>query len=180
MKKTVKGILATGAGLALLIGGTGTLAFWTDSKPITGGAINSGHLRLVTDATNTGCGVWKLDSGESAPVSYTVGDPIVPGDVLTRECAYTVQATGNHLRATVGISAVHFSGASSNFGGRLSASVSAVRLNGSPITSFTEAADSGALSADVTVTFDSAAANSTQDLATVLDSLTLTATQVHS
>src|SRR4051794_15395746 len=100
MKKSSKGALAVGAGVALLLGGSGTLAFWSDSKPITGGAINSGHLRLVTDATNTGCGGWYLDSAEGAPVAYTVGDPIVPGDVLSRDCAYTVQATGNHLRAT--------------------------------------------------------------------------------
>ena len=180
MKKAAKGILATGAGITLLIGGTGTLAFWTDSKPITGGAINAGHLRIVTDATNTGCGDWKLDSGESAPVTYTVGDPLVPGDVLTRDCAYTVQATGNHLRATVGISAVNFSGTNANFGGKLNATVSAVKLDGTPITSFTEAANGGTLSANVTVTFDGTANNSTQDLGTVLDSLTLTATQVHS
>ena len=37
----------------------------------------------------------------------------------------------------------------------------------------------GTLSANVTVTFDSTATNSTEDLSTILDALTLTATQVH-
>jgi alternate signal-mediated exported protein len=177
MDKSSKGALAVAAGVALLLGGSGTLAFWSDSKPITGGAINSGHLRLITDATNTGCGGWELDSAESAPVTYTVGDPIVPGDVLSRACAYTVQATGNHLRATVGVSAVSFTGG--NYGGKLTTSVSDVMLDGNPVTSFTEADDGGTLSASVTVTFDSTSGNTTQDLATVLDSLNLTATQVH-
>ncbi|CAA9365577.1 MAG: hypothetical protein AVDCRST_MAG34-2916 [uncultured Nocardioidaceae bacterium] len=178
MNNSTKGALAVGVGVALLLGGGGTLAVWSDSKPITGGAINSGHLRIVTDGTNTGCGGWVLDAHESTPVSYNLGDPLVPGDVLSRECAYTVQATGNHLRATVGISAVNFTGGS--FAGNLDAAVSDVMLDGASITSFTEAANGGTLSASVTVTFSSAAGNSTQDLATVLDSLTLTATQVHS
>ena len=179
MKKETKGALAAGVGLLLLLGGAGTLAFWTESKPITGGPISSGHLRLVTDATNTGCGSWKLDTGESAPATYTVGDPLVPGDVLSRDCAFTVSATGNHLRATVDVTAVNFSGADGDFGGKLDTSVSAVKVDGSPVTSFTEADDGAQLTASVTVTFDGSSANSTEDLATLLDSLTLTATQVH-
>src|SRR4051812_46104265 len=122
MKKTTKGVLAATCGVLLLLAGAGTLAAWTNSQAITGGSINSGHLAIVTDAANTGCGPWKLDNGEQAPFTYTAGDPIVPGDVLSRACAYTVRAAGNHLRATVGISAVSFSGTNGNFGGKLSAS----------------------------------------------------------
>ena len=179
MKKTTKGVLAISVGGALILGGAGTLAAWTDSKTISGGPITSGHLQLATDATNTGCGDWKLDSGESAPVTYNDGDPLVPGDVLTKDCAFTVRATGNHLRATVGISAVNFSGTNGDFGGKLSASVSAVKINGSPVTEITELDNAKTLSAKVTVTFDSTSGNTTEDLSTILDSLTLTATQVH-
>jgi alternate signal-mediated exported protein len=179
MKKATKGTLASAVGVLLFLGGAGTLAFWTDSQPIAGGAINSGHLKIVTDATNTGCGSWKLDSAESAPATYTVGDPLVPGDTLTRDCSFTVKATGNHLRATVGITAVNFSGTDGDFSGKLNASVSAVKIDGTPVTSFTEADNGGTLTASVTVTFDSGALNGTEDLATLLDSLTLTATQVH-
>lgn len=52
MKKSRRGALVAAAGILLLLGGAGTLAFWTDSRPITGGPGNSGHLRIVTDATN--------------------------------------------------------------------------------------------------------------------------------
>ena len=180
MRKATKGVLATTGGVLILLAGVaGTLAAWTDSKTIAGGNISSGHLAIVTDATNTGCGAWKLDNGEQAPFTYTSGDPIVPGDVLTRDCAYTVRATGNHLRATVGISAVNFSGTDGNLGGKLTAQVSSVKLNGTPVTSFTEADNGATLTANVTVTFDSTAGNTTQNLSTVFDSLTLTATQVH-
>src|SRR3954452_18803419 len=123
MRKATKGVIATTGGVLILLAGEGTLAAWTDSRSIAGGTINSGHLAIVTDVTNGGCGQWKLDNGEQAPYTYTAGDPIVPGDVLTRDCAYTVRATGNHLRATVGISAVNFSGTNGNFGGKLNASV---------------------------------------------------------
>jgi alternate signal-mediated exported protein len=179
MEKATKGAIASGIGVLMFLGGAGTLAFWSDSQTITGGAINAGHLKIVTDGTNAGCGDWQLDSGESAPTTYTVGDPLVPGDVLTRDCAFTVQATGNHLRATVGITAVNFSGGAGNFGGKLNASVSAIKIDGTPVTSFTEADNGGKLTASVTVTFDSASLNDTEDLSTLLDSLTLTATQVH-
>lgn len=179
MKKATKGTLASGVGVLLFLGGAGTLAFWTDSEPITGGAINTGHLRIVTDATNTGCGGWQLDSAESAAATYTVGEPLVPGDTLTRDCSFTVSANGNHLRATVGITAANFSGGDGDFGGKLNASVSAVKIDGTPVTSFTEADDGGTLTASVTLTFDSTALDNTEDLATFLDSLTLTATQVH-
>lgn len=90
-----------------------------------------------------------------------------------------MRATGDHLRATVGISAVSFSGTNGNFGGKLNASVSVVKLNGTPVTSFTEQDNGAPLTASVSVTFDSTAGNATQNLSTLFDSLTLTATQVH-
>ncbi len=180
MKKASKGAVALGAGVVLLLGGGGTLAVWSSTQPISGGNVNAGHLGLVTDGTNTGCGSWQLDSGEAAPLTYSPGDPLVPGDVLTRVCDFTIQAEGNHLRATVGISAASFSGTDGDFGGDLVADVSGIEVNGSPATSFTEADDGQALTATVTVTFDSTSGNGTQDLSTVLDNLSLTATQVHS
>lgn len=179
MKKATKGALAVGLGTVLLLGGGGTLAVWTETQPIGGTDLNAGHLNIVTDVTNTGCGAWQLDSGEAAPLTYVSGDPLVPGDVLTRECNYTIEAVGNHLRATVGISAGNFSGADGDFGGMLTADVSGLQVGGVPATSFTEDNDGDTLTATVTVTFDAAADNSTEDLATVLDALTLTATQVH-
>ncbi len=179
MNRLLKGSLALGGATVLLLGGGGTLAFWNTTQPITGGSVTSGHLDLVVDGTNTGCGAWTLDTGESVPSTYAGGDPLVPGDVLTRICDYTISAAGNHLRATVDISAASFSGTDTDFGGDLTADVSGIEVDGAPATSFTEDDDGLALTATVTVTFDSASGNSTQDLDTVLDDLTLTATQVH-
>jgi alternate signal-mediated exported protein len=179
MKHVTKGIVAAGLGATLLVGGAGTMAVWTEGISVGGGAINAGHMNLVTDATNTGCGAWTLDTQESVPTTYSAGNPIVPGDVLSRTCNYTIQAVGNHLRATVATSAVNFSGTSTDFAGKLTASVSALKVNGATATSFTDDNNGQTLSATVSVVFDSSAGNATEDMTTVLDAITVTATQVH-
>jgi alternate signal-mediated exported protein len=179
MNRTTKGALAAGAAAGLLLGGLGSLAYWTDSETIGGGAVNSGHLALTTDATNTGCAAWQLDSAEAAPLTYTVGDPLVPGDVLTRVCNYTIEADGNHLRATLGISTPTLTAGTGSYGSDLVTAVSDTKVNGSAATSFTEANDGQTLTATVTVTFDADSGNSTQDVTAVLEAMTLTATQVH-
>ncbi len=180
MKNVTKGIVAAGLGATLLVGGAGTMAVWTEGVTVGGGAINAGHMDLVTDATNTGCGAWTIDTGESIPTTYTVGDKLVPGDVLSRNCAYTISAVGNHLRATVATSAVNFSGTSTDFAGNLHATVSALKVNGVTATSFTDDNNGQALTATVSVTFDNTAGNATENMTTVLDAITVTATQVHS
>src|SRR3712207_6371748 len=179
MRKESKGAVAAAAGALLLLGGGSTLAVWSDSAPIGGGAINAGRMALVTDGTSPGCGAWQLDTGESPPSAYTDGAPIVPGDVLTRQCKFTIQALGNHLRAGVAISSPSFTGANTNFSGNLSADVSNIRINGASATSFTDANNGQQLVATVTVTFNGAAGNSTQNLTTALANMTLTTTQVH-
>jgi alternate signal-mediated exported protein len=180
MKKVTKGVVAAGLGATLLVGGTGTLAYWTDSQTVTGGAINAGNLRIIIDGTNTGCGAWTLDTGESPASTYNVGDPIVPGDVLSRTCNFTIVATGNHLRATLGVSAASFSGTNTDFGGKLTAAISGTAVNNVPgVTSITDDDNGKKLTTTVTVTFDSTAGNTTKLMQSVLDTITVTATQVH-
>jgi alternate signal-mediated exported protein len=178
MRTSTKGIIAATVGAILLLGGMGSLAYWTDSKSVQGGTINGGHMSLVVDSTNTGCGAWTLDAGEAAASTYTVGDPLVPGDVITRICHYTVHASGNHLRSTLAVSSPTFTGTGNDFDGKLTASVSSLKLDGVPATSFTEDDDGKSLSAAVAVTWNS---NDTahSDATTALDDLVLTASQVH-
>ena len=91
MNRTTKGALAGGAAAVLLLGGAGTLAFWTDTEVVTGTDIDSGHLQLVSPT----CTGWLLDGG----AAYTT-QLLVPGDTLTQVCSYTVDATGSHLTAS--------------------------------------------------------------------------------
>ena len=175
MNKSTKGAVAAGSAVVLLMGGLGTLAYWTDSETLGGGSLNSGHLDIVTDATNTGCGAWELDSGESAPTTYTAGDPLVPGDVLTRLCNYTIAAEGNHLRATVSADVPTLTG---DLADSLTIAPANIEVNGAAATEFTEDNDGQKLSVELQVTFNSTVTDD-MDVSAVLGDLTLTATQVH-
>ena len=84
MQKTTKGAIAAGAAAVLLLGGAGSLAYWSDSTPLDGGSLTAGDLAL-SDAE---CDDWDTDL-------------IVPGDVITKECTFTISATGDNLEATL-------------------------------------------------------------------------------
>ncbi|WGY04348.1 alternate-type signal peptide domain-containing protein [Nocardioides sp. QY071] len=90
MKKTTKGALAAGTAAVLLMGGAGTLAFWTDSVTATGTSISSGHLKLTDASCGNG---WILDGG----ATYT-SQLLVPGDKLTKSCTYKLDIAGEHLK----------------------------------------------------------------------------------
>jgi alternate signal-mediated exported protein len=88
MKKSTKGALAAGSAAVLLMGGAGTLAFWTDTVTVDGTDIQSGHLSLDLGS----CDGWTLDGGDA----YT-DQLLVPGDTLTQDCTYTLDIAGEHF-----------------------------------------------------------------------------------
>jgi len=183
MNKSTKGALAVGTAALLLVGGAGTLAFWTADETTPGGTIDAGHLDLVVDGTNAGCGAWSLDSGESAAGTWSGGDPLVPGDVLSKTCAFTIDAQGNHLRATVDVSDPDVTG---DLAAGLVVDATDITVDGVAATSFTELNDGDPLGVTITVTFtDPGSADNTYndpdtDVSAVLDTITVTATQDHS
>ncbi|MDT9592522.1 alternate-type signal peptide domain-containing protein [Nocardioides zeae] len=90
MKKTTKGALAAGTAAVLLLGGAGSLAYWTDTATTDGTTIQSGHLKLTDQDCDGG---WKLD-GDTAYANQL----LVPGDSLTQTCTYRVSVAGEHLK----------------------------------------------------------------------------------
>lgn len=94
MNKTTKGALAATAAAALLLGGAGTLAYWTDDATVDGGDITSGRLTL-DDGT---CGVWTHTNGPKATQAVV---KIVPGDILRKTCTFVIDAKGDNLKATL-------------------------------------------------------------------------------
>lgn len=101
MNKTTKGAFAASAAAVLLLGGAGSLAYWSDSAAVNGGTINSGYLTLkpvVTGTNTTACDTdWKHTNG---PKSGSTVVNIVPGDVITKSCTFKVTAKGDNLSAT--------------------------------------------------------------------------------
>lgn len=84
MNKLVKGAVAGAAGIALLMGGAGTLAYWNSSANIADTTITSGTLLL--SASN---GTWS-------------GSPtrIVPGATITYTSNVSITAEGTNLYST--------------------------------------------------------------------------------
>jgi len=92
MKKSTKGAVAAGAAAVLLLGGAGTLAYWTADDTVTGTTITSGHLTLDATACQGTTG-WELE-GDAFDTS---ADTLIPGDTLTKECDLVVDVKGTHL-----------------------------------------------------------------------------------
>lgn len=93
MNKLAKGSIAGAAGIALLLGGTGTFAYWNSEAGVSGGTVVAGDLKVVNDGA---AGVWKDQTGATInPASYR----IVPGDVLTYTDDLTVTAVGKNIAA---------------------------------------------------------------------------------
>jgi len=172
MKKSTKGALAAAAAGTLLLGGAGSLAFWNATATVDGSTVNAGSLTL----TGADCSDWILDNGEDVP-SVALVDSIVPGDQLTKTCTYTITATGDHLRATLGASG----GAKT---GDLAAAVSVTPsfdVGGNTVTEITEANDGDTLTAKIVLDFPygTGVDNDTQGDAVNLSDYVVTATQVH-
>lgn len=92
MKKTTKGAIAAGGAAVLLMGGAGTLAYWTAQGTVSGGSITSGHLSL--DATACNAATWTIDGG--ATFNPATGH-LIPGDTLTKTCNVVIDVEGTHF-----------------------------------------------------------------------------------
>ncbi|MEB7448932.1 alternate-type signal peptide domain-containing protein [Arthrobacter koreensis] len=168
MNKMAKGALATGVGVALLLGGGGTLAIWNDTANATTGSIVAGNLDL-----ESGAAVWKKSDGTVIPniSNYKV----VPGEVLKFEQPLTIELSGDQLKATL---APDFGATSNGFSSQLSydykITQAGTELKGRDLTS----ANSGAALVTATVTFNKAAGNDTRKATQDLSKITYKLDQV--
>lgn len=93
MNSTTKGALAAGAAAVLLLGGAGSLAFWSATDSVDAGSFSSGKLTLKAVGCDAG---WTYANGTSAGAAVNL---VVPGDSITKNCTFTIGATGDHLSA---------------------------------------------------------------------------------
>ncbi|WP_315097796.1 alternate-type signal peptide domain-containing protein [uncultured Cellulomonas sp.] len=101
MRKTTKGAIAVGVGVALLLGGAGTMAAWRVSAGVGAGtSVTSGKLAVVAKADATGAPVWSWTNPATTPAYSPTTTRIVPGDSVTRTQVFTVTARGDHLTFT--------------------------------------------------------------------------------
>jgi alternate signal-mediated exported protein len=177
MNKSTKGALAVAAAATLLLGGAGSLAYWTDTAPVAGADITSGHLKLVP-VSGTGCDGWKLGTATFVPAS----DKIVPGDSLTQHCSYKVDMAGGRLKANLAVSDLTGTWGTPNaLTGALSKTVAFKDDSGTPITGTTPVTNGYVVTADLTVGIPAGAddtTNAVNGFTAHLNDITVTATQV--
>ncbi|KQV76726.1 hypothetical protein ASC61_17915 [Aeromicrobium sp. Root344] len=184
MKKSTKGALAAAAAGTLLLGGAGSLAFWSDSDIIGGGTINAGHIS-ITEAVPGTCAStpFSFDAGGTGANTpgahdYVPGTShIVPGDKLTKVCTFTVNASGDHLTANL----VATGGAGTGTLSTKTTTSADFTVGGNAQTVLTEADDTKTLIATITVDFPYGVSsdNSSQDGALNVSAYTIALTQVH-
>lgn len=91
MRHPIKAALAATAGGALLLGGAGSLAYWSDGETDGPHTITSGRLDLSAPVCTDG---WTDGTATNLDLSAF---RIVPGDTLTRSCDFTVDVAGDNL-----------------------------------------------------------------------------------
>ena len=97
MNKMIKGSIAGATGVALLMGGFGTYALWSDSENLAANGVQSGELWV-----DTSTGVYD-DAGTPAADDWTADDLMVPGDVVTYTQTFEVKGTGKNLQGTIAL-----------------------------------------------------------------------------
>ncbi|MFB9071441.1 alternate-type signal peptide domain-containing protein [Citricoccus parietis] len=95
-----KGAIVTGLGVALLLGGGGTLATWNMDQSASAGTITTGNMNLAAEP-----GAWtsNLKSGTVATGETIKGYQIVPEEQMTYTQVINVSAEGN-LEAVLSMS----------------------------------------------------------------------------
>ncbi|WP_229051183.1 alternate-type signal peptide domain-containing protein [Aeromicrobium sp. Leaf350] len=103
MKKSSKVTLAAVAGVALLASGAGSLAYWNAEAPVDGVQVHAGELKLVDGTGADACAAQPFTFADGQ--TYVGTNPgitrVVPGDVLTKTCNFTVKARGENLTAAL-------------------------------------------------------------------------------
>lgn len=123
MNRLAKGTVWGAAGVALLLGGTGTFALWSDSLAAgtEGNTVDAGHLYIDDDALT---GTWYDVTGLDVPATFADasafetyvtetltaheiadldGYGIVPGDTFWYVSSVDVVAHGHNLKASLGV-----------------------------------------------------------------------------
>ncbi|KQO38263.1 alternate-type signal peptide domain-containing protein [Aeromicrobium sp. Leaf245] len=183
MKNSTKGALAAGAAAVLLLGGAGTLAYWSDAVDLPGGTVTSGELKLLNESCDAD---WVYAVG-----SASVGEPVnlvVPGDVISKECEFEVVATGDNLSADLVVPGTATFTSVAPAAPSFDATVAATYADagGNPLPATITDANDGVITATISVTFpygtaeddpDPVNINDTQGVTATLDSITVSVEQ---
>lgn len=167
MNKFAKGALAGGLGIALLLGGGATLAYWNDSVPVSGATITAGSL----DVAATGTPSWSVTNGSvvNDPITDITAFRMVPGDVVTYRAAFAVDAVGDNLKVEAAIGSAALTG---DLAPLLSTATTVAVNSGAAVSGPVAVVDNDVLNVVVTITWPfGTAASVTGDNAAMTDTV---------
>ncbi|MFC4224501.1 alternate-type signal peptide domain-containing protein [Lysinibacter cavernae] len=178
MNKLTKSTLAVTTGIALLMGGAGTLAFWNDTIDAgSTGSITAGTLSL----SNSSAGTWTDQNGQGIDIANFRA---VPGDTLTYNTTVDVAAIGDNLTGTIEIGTASIAPATAGVSDTELAALltdsATFTVNGSAGSTFTATGTPQSVGVTVTITWPSGtpAADNLAKLGNVsLADFAITATQ---
>jgi alternate signal-mediated exported protein len=106
MNKLIKGSIAGAAGIALFLGGAGTLATWNSSANVLSSPtqITAGTLSIAAASPVAAGDGWKVNTTAVTPTQLAAFK-IIPGDTVTYTSTFDVIATGNNVSAKVELGA---------------------------------------------------------------------------
>ncbi|QDE36374.1 alternate-type signal peptide domain-containing protein [Microbacterium foliorum] len=175
MRKVTKATIAGALGVVLLTGGT-TFALWSDSANVNGGTVNSGTLAL----TPSGTPAWN-DISTPTPVPITIADfLIVPGDTIEYTAAFTVDASGDNLSATLDVSDPVAATGDAALLAATTVTQTFTYVGGEPVTdgAITSADDGEVINVTVTIVFDESTPGTTAQAESInLSDMTITLQQ---
>lgn len=161
MKTTTKAVLAGGAGIALLAGGS-TFALWNDTETVDAGEVTSGQMTLGL----SGIAAWADVSPDAVTTTWNPAtDLLVPGDTIAWTQDVLITATGKNLVAELSVDEATITGDAALLAA-LDISVSVTDAAGdafdaSVITPAMLAAEPGPYTVTVTVAFPAATGGTT-------------------
>lgn len=157
MKKSMKGTIAIAAGIALLLGGGGSLAYWQGTASTTSATIQTGELNVQLTSGST----WQVKRGTTTtPISNIANFKMVPGDQVIYTVPFQTTANGTNLTATGAINWGGFSAVPAHLTSSVTGTYNSAAISG---TSFTVASGTanGNLVFTLTWPFGSNATNDT-------------------
>lgn len=96
MNKMIKGSIAGATGVALLMGGFGTYALWSESRDLQVNGVQSGDLTIGTST-----GIYDDANTPTTAGDWSASDLMVPGDKVTYTQVFDVTGTGKNLAGTI-------------------------------------------------------------------------------
>ena len=93
MNRMIKGSIVGAAGVALLMGGFGTYATWTDDAVLGEEGVTAGTL----DIDSIGAASWEDKSSDAFSSDWSADDLMVPGDTVAMTRTVTLDAKGKNL-----------------------------------------------------------------------------------